>query len=305
MNDLDDFDNPPAVPDNGALAPYAPAAPDSLPASTGAGTDYAPDLSHGHSAPMVFGQPLPAGATPELVQRDLAHITNYFTQAMGQQRIPQQYVNAAAQWFRQAAATPVPREYPAHGYDLARFSFARADMPYINSFANAAHKVRMPEAVVYRMLTWYVTLVQRLQQAQQPQQPTYGPTLDTISDHDYQLVMARADADKRQAMDELRTAWGHEFSPRLRVVQQYFAGLPSAERDYIESAVTQGGVLAANSAEFIDRVYQQAIGPLPTGGALQAEIASLEARMRTDRRAWNHDEKAQLRLRALYEQRDG
>lgn len=291
--------------DDGELAPYAPGPAEWLPASAPAGTDYVPDLGHGHSASMVFGQPLLPGVTREAAQRDLATLDNYFTQAMGQQRIPQQYVNAAAQWFRQAAASPVPREWPAHGYDLTRFSFARADMPYVNSFANAAHKVRMPEAVVYRMLTWYVTLVQRLQQAQQPQQPSYGPTLDTITDAEYAAVMRRADADKRQAMDELRTAWGQEFVPRLRVVQQYFAGLPAGERDYLESAVVQGGVIAANSSEVIDKLLQQAMGPLPTGGALQVEIAQLESRMKNDRRAWNRDEQAQLRYRELLRLRDG
>lgn len=301
-NDLD------LIPDAGGLSIYQPAptpvdysglpVPDALP------SPWVPDASEHTAAPVVFGQRLPAGVTHEAAQRGLAALENHFAQAMHQQGVAQHFTNAARAWFRQAARGPAPgAALPAHPYSLYGYSFSQADEPLLNSFLNYMYRsARAPEAVVAQFLRTYQGLVERLPQQRAPatRQPSPGNTLDDLTDAEYEYVMRRADADARAGRDELRTRWGSEFAPRLRVVRQYFAGLPAQERDYLESAVTQGGVLAANSPDFIDRMYHQAIGGMPTGGALQAEIASLESRMKTNRRAWDRDERAQLRLRELY-----
>lgn len=304
----DEFDDYlPAPTQGGDLAPYAPGA-EWLPASA-PGADYVPDLSHDHgAAPVLFGQRLPPGVSPEAAQRGLADLEHHLTQAAYQHRIPQHLILAARQWFRQAASSAAPRAImPAHPYRLHGYRFEPADEPYVQTFCNHMWRVRASEDVVRKFLSAYTSLVDRLQQAQQAQQPqrqpSYGTTLDDLSDAQYQLVMARAEADKRAAMDELRTRWGHEFAQKLQVVKTYFAKLPAIERDHLDSLVTQGGRLAGNSSEFIVRMYEQAVGSRPSGANLQTEIDEIEHVLRTDRKRYNRDLMMQARYRELLRHR--
>lgn len=302
MND----DYLPAV-QGGELAPYY-APPSPLPASSPAGqpADFISE-HHPGGAPRFFGQQLPAGA-----QQAVEQLTTAFAGAMQQQRIPDAHWQAAVDWFHSAALAPPPRNVAAaHRYNLDGLAFLPEDHAHIHAFCNAMVQCAVPQSSVYRMLAWYADLTKKVtaqQQQQAPatrQSPSQGDTLDDLSDAEYDFVMARAEADKRAGIAELQARWADDFEPKMRVARQYFAGLSASDRDYLESAITKGGVLAANSAEFIDHLYRHALGPLPTGGALQAEIAQLESRMKLDRRSYLKDERAQLRLRELYRRRDG
>lgn len=107
MNDLDLYD-----PGGGSLAPYTPL-PLPLPASTPAGqpvdfSEYQPG-----SAPMLFGQPLPAGTTAEAAQQAVEQLTSAFTGAMQRQRMPDAHWQAAVDWFHGAALAPPPRNVAA------------------------------------------------------------------------------------------------------------------------------------------------------------------------------------------------
>jgi len=286
----------------GDLAPYIPAEPLLPSAPPAPGIDYLPDYS----------PPQPAAQHTEQAFNEVAEI---FTNDMPRLGVPGHVADAAVQWYRGMVAAPVPHEPARHGYDLSGLTFAPEDRPYVMAFANHMSRRGADQASVRAMIWWHGELTRRLQQAQQqqrqrqqpqPQQrPSQGNTLDDLTDAEYEYVMRRAEADRRRGMDELQIRWANDFEPRMRVVQNYFAGLPAHERDYLESAVTKGGVLAANSPDFIDRMYRQAIGGMPTGSALQAEIAQLESRMKLDRRNYCKDTRLQLRLRELYRLRDG
>lgn len=302
------FDNylPAELPDDGGdLAPYAPAGTDWLPASAPAGTDYVPDLSHS-AAPVLFGQRQPHGLTPQHANQVINEAAGIFTNDMRQLGVLGHVANAAIQWYRRMATAPVPHEPARHGYDLSGLTITPQDRPYAIAFLNHMRQRGADQASVRYMLWWYGELTRRLQ-AQQQRAPAPTRAARPLSDAELDAIDARSESDREAALDVLRVAWGDQLPAKMRVVRAYYRNLPAPLREHIENAVLPNGVLAENDPETIARLYNEATGgSLPTGGSdLQGEIASLESRMRSDRRAWFRDEVSQHRLRRLYELRDG
>lgn len=299
MND----DYLPAV-QGGELAPYSPAGPLLPSAPPALPVDFLGERAeYGQGGAVTwFGQPLPAGVTPETAQQVVTQLTAAFAGAMQQHRVPDAHWRAAVDWFHGAALAPPPRDVAAaHRYDLHGLAFLPEDHALVHAFCNAMAQRGLPQASAHRMLTWYSELTQKVFKQQQPQQNTGG-----FSDAELDAIDARAEGDREAGMNALRVAWGHEFSARLRLVRRYVKNLPEREREHLENAVLPGGQMAANDPEIAIKLYDEATGGrLPSGGNLQQEIEALETRMKTDRRAWFKDDAAQARLRRLYQQRDG
>jgi len=91
-----------------------------------------------------------------------------------------------------------------------------------------------------------------------------------------------------------------DFETGRRMLTQYLASLPPAERGRIERATTKEGARALHDPTTLKALARRALGPMPTSReAANAEIAAARKRMRTDAKGWFADDRAQLRYRAL------
>lgn len=294
---MNDFDDLPAVPDGGGLAPYSPSQPLAPSPDYGWMTPQADYLSERQLAPQLFGQPLPPGMTQQHVEQTLEGLARGFMADMARLGMSPNLTSAAIDWYRQAATQSVPREPPNHSYRLSDLTISREDIPWVIAFANHMHRIGADETFVRNAVWWVDEISKQLDQSK----------TGDVTDAEWQQIENNNEAYIQAGADELRVRWGHEYSARLRVVKKYYYGLSVVEREFFENALLPGGQLALNNADVIERLYMQAIGGnnLPSGPALQLEIASIERLMKTDRCAYLKDETLQARLRQLYQLRDG
>lgn len=295
MNDLT-----PYSPDGGDLAPIS--APDLVPGDVWQVPE--PDyISEQYPAPSdtVFGQPLAPGATPESVQHNLHALAQAFQGDMQQLGISRHFASAAAQWFVNSAMQPPPMERVAHRYDMTGYRFPASDRPYIDSFLNAMDRVGASEREVKTALLW----VARLGQPQQRPQHQQAATLDDLSDAEFKIVKARAARDLENAEGILKQKYGDRYPQVMATVHTYIKNLPAADRQFLETAVAQGGMMLANSPETVVRLYEAAVGQSVSKSDLAGQIAQIENFMRQNRKAYNADVQMQERLRVLYGLRDG
>ena len=117
---------------------------------------------------------------------------------------------------------------------------------------------------------------------------------------------ARDLKDRDGVRETMRGLWGDQYGAERRSINYYLNSLPKEARDSIVNETLPDGRLALNSPERLQELAGKALGPMPqTPGALASEIASIEDRMRTDRRAYLKDERVQRRYLALLRIRDG
>lgn len=111
-------------------------------------------------------------------------------------------------------------------------------------------------------------------------------------------------AGERSSLGKLRELAGAEYGPAVKVTLKFYSELPHDQRERIDAAYIKGG--PAKLPEILGAIARKAIGPIPSDPENRAaEIRELETLMRTNRAAYNKDERAQLRLRLLYRRRDG
>lgn len=277
MNDLDVFN------DGGSLQPYnSPTAP--LSPSPDIGTDI--DLFAGDS-PQLFGAPVP---NPEQAELVTLQIVSTFKNDAVKLGLSPQFTQAAISVFRQMANSPVPTEWPTHGFNLSGLNISSEDRPYVDAFANQMKRLGADQESVRRAIYWYTLLVQHLNGGQPQQQRQTG----NISE-------AQNARDIENGMNQLRQIWGYQYKQNLAIVKKYIAQFPASERDFLDTKMVNGH-LAGNDAGFILRVFEEATGgPLPSGGALAREIQQIESTMGTKA----YTEEKQARLRLLYDARDG
>ena len=120
---------------------------------------------------------------------------------------------------------------------------------------------------------------------------------------------------KAASEDALRQEWGGDYRRNLNVMHSYLDTLPAAVKEAFTNGRMADGTPIGYSAEALKWLTGLATeaNPLatvvPGAGANQAsavadEIAKIEGFMRTNRKAYNADEKMQARLRELYSARD-
>ena len=113
--------------------------------------------------------------------------------------------------------------------------WGEADKPLIDSFAKAAHEANMTPAAVKSALKWYGNL-----QAQQVEQTQ------------------NADAQfKKDNVDELREEWGGEYRVNVRIVEEFFDGLPDGLGEVLLNARDANGRQLAANAKMIRWAAQQ------------------------------------------------
>ena len=214
-------------------------------------------------------------------------LTNHMQQAL-KKEVPGHVLSGTAQWLRYAFSQPSLRERPAHFYRVNVQGLAAEDAPYVNSFLNFAQRSHFTEKQVQSVIDWYKSVVQQSNQKQR-QAREFDPE-------------ATDNRDIAKAELTLKQEWGSMYYQNLEVVKKYVRNLPLEEREALHERRANGTV-KLNDPATLRHLFNQARDG--KNNSLQTEIAALESRMRTDRRAWLRDEAAQARLRELYRQRDG
>jgi len=182
--------------------------------------------------------------------------------------------------------------------------WGEADKPLVDSFAKAAHEANLPPAAVKTALGWY----EKLQQQQAEQR-------------------AGLDAQfKKDNIDELREEYGPEYRKEVRIIDEFFEGLPDGLGEVLLNARDGNGrPLGANAkllrwANQMQREANPAGVVMPGAGvnsiqALQGELDKIEAAMKdktseywrgpkTTNKAGETDTKMALRYRELLEAKE-
>jgi hypothetical protein len=167
-----------------------------------------------------------------------------------------------------------------------------ADKPIVDDFLKAAHATNATPEQVNGMLHWYYTTQEN-------------------------GLRAREEADTeylRQSEDTLRAEWGGEYRTNINIIRGLVDTMPEAIRDQFMSARLGDGTALMNNPDMARWLVHNArtINPVATvvpgaganmAQAIDDEISSIEKVMRTDRKAYNNDQKMQARLRELYDAR--
>ncbi|MBO9380031.1 hypothetical protein GG804_25005 [Sphingomonas histidinilytica] len=167
------------------------------------------------------------------------------------------------------------------------------DKPAIEAFTKAMHTAGAPKGVVDAALQAYYDIVDRQMEAQ-----------------DQANTAARTATE-----DALREEWGGDFRRNVNALKGFVEGLPDGVGDALVEAVGSDGVQIMNKPEVVrwltammlDKDPLQTIVPgsgADRSASVEEEIAGIEKVMRTNRAAYNRDQKMQGRLRDLYAARE-
>jgi hypothetical protein len=158
------------------------------------------------------------------------------------------------------------------------------DKPLFAKFAEKLHARNLPPAAAHAAVEFYNEL-QEEQQAEAAEAET----------------AARAAAE-----DKLRADWGAEYRLNLNHVNAFIEKAPPVVAEALHNARTPEGLAIFNVPEVVQWIAQQAreLDPIsaivPAGGGapgktIETEIADIEKVMKTDRTAYNRDDRLQKR----------
>jgi len=164
------------------------------------------------------------------------------------------------------------------------------DKEMMLDYMGALHGLNAPPAFAHKTIEWYNNLEERMQDQRYEQ--------DT--------------AQSRETTDKLRDEWGQDYRTNINLIQGL---LKVSFGEEAGDAMTNGrfsdGVGFLNNVDVMKGLAVIARQVNPTAPlipndmkqmqALEDEIAAIEGRMSTDRAAYNKDNKAQARLRELYD----
>lgn len=167
------------------------------------------------------------------------------------------------------------------------------DKPFVDQFLTNMHAANAPPALVNAALETYYGIVEEQAAAQ----------------------AEAANGAKNQSIEVLREEWGPDYRRNLNVMTGYLDTLPEPVANAFKFGKGADGLPLGYNADVLKWLTAQAMesNPLatvvPGAGANQAsaiadEIAKIEGLMRTDRSAYNKDQKMQERLRELYSARE-
>lgn len=162
------------------------------------------------------------------------------------------------------------------------------DKPFVDEFLTKMLGTNAPPSAVNAALDAYYGIIASQEAAQE------------------EAVAAAKDT----ASEALREEWGGDYKRNINAMTSYLNGLPSEISDTLRGAVGADGIHLGNNPAFLKWMTSLALeaNPLatvvPGAGANQAsaiadEIAAIEKAMRTDRAAYNKDDKMQARYREL------
>ena len=166
------------------------------------------------------------------------------------------------------------------------------DKPIIDDFLKSAHGANYTPTQVKAAVKWYYDSLEK--------QSEFVHEQDKI--------------DQQAAEDALRAEWGNEYRGTSNRIQAMFDTAPGELKDQILGGRLADGrpiTASAEAMKFFASLALQ-INPattlVPAGGdpagSIEDEIKKIENTMRTDRKAYNADEKMQARYRQLLEWRE-
>ena len=169
---------------------------------------------------------------------------------------------------------------------------SEAEKASIDSFLKTAHAVNMSADVVNNVMQWYA------------------------ANQDAQIA-AQEERDNgylQEAEDALRAEWGNEYRRNINSIKGLVGTMPEGLASLFTNARDGEGRALLNNPEMARWMVSlsKQVNPLATvvpgasnaAAAIESEIDEIEKLMRTDRKAYNRDEKKQARLRELYQARD-
>lgn len=119
---------------------------------------------------------------------------------------------------------------------------------------------------------------------------------------------------RKEAEKDLKEAWGGDYAGNIAAMRPYFDSVDAELFDALMGGRTADGRKIGNHPGIMKFFAAKAVAEnplatvLPSGASgadsIDTEIAALEKRMGTERESWFKDEKAQARLRSLYEAKD-
>lgn len=162
------------------------------------------------------------------------------------------------------------------------------DKEIVKDFLTSLHGANADPRVAHQALAWYNGFAEK-------------------------QAAARAAADTthtRETEDSLRATWGNEYHANINAVRNWVGTLPADAAAVVLNARGPDGRAIMNIPEVVSWFAQQAreINPVGTivpagtsapGKAMESRIGEIEKMMRTDRKAYNKDEKVQAEYRQL------
>lgn len=182
------------------------------------------------------------------------------------------------------------------GYDL-KFDdglvIGDADKPFVADFLKAAHDVNSSPEQVNKLMHWYYENQEKALSVQAEKDTAY---------------LAASE-------DTLHAEWGGEYRTNVNMIKGLVDTMPAEVRDQFVSARLGDGTALMNHPDMARWLVHTArtVNPVATvvpgaganvSGAIDDEITAIEKVMKTDRKAYNIDQKMQARLRELYGARD-
>lgn len=173
-------------------------------------------------------------------------------------------------------------------------SIGKEDKPIIDGFLKTMHEKNTPPELASAAVDWYYGEIER-------------------------QTEERAVKDKAlasEAQEVLREEWGPEYRTNLNVVQNLLSTMPKdVAEDFQFGRLANGTPIMASPAAIKWLLnmnlqlnpHSKVVGNTAgnPASAIDDQIAAIEKTMRTDRKAYDKDEKMQQRLRDLYTAREG
>ncbi len=177
----------------------------------------------------------------------------------------------------------------AEEYDLKGVTIRDGDKPFVDKFLEAAIGQNMPPQYAKAALGWYFSTLEEANAAQEQ----------------------KDQSTKTATEDSLRTEWGQDYRRNVNLVKGLLSTAPQGLDEKIMESRMPDGTALFNDPDVMRFFISMAktINPVSTvvpnaganvASAIDDEIKQIEGMMRTDRKAYNKDQKAQERLRELY-----
>ena len=182
-------------------------------------------------------------------------------------------------------------ETPAQ-YDLGDVKVASEDKPMVDSFLAKLHTANAPAGVAKEAVKWY--------------QDETAKRTDARLARDKEIASA--------SEDKLRAEWGNEYRQNINMVNGLLETVPADVRELFKGGRLADGTPIMSAPGVLKALvaWSRQINPVTTivpnaganiGNAIEDEIKTIEKTMRTDRKAYNEDDKMQARYRELLDAR--
>lgn len=231
-------------------------------------------------------------ATPEAAVNALLSIQSKIGAGEYRSVLPKNASNDEIKTWR--AENGIPEDPAKYELKLADGLVVGAeDKPIIDGFLASAHKANLTSQQASAAVDWYYDQLEA-------------------------QTEAKAAADKvtaREAQDALRTEWGTEYRANENLIMGLIESAPTGVKDqFLHGRLADGTPIMSHvpTLKWLNQMARE-INPvgaiIPNAGAntasaVEDQIKTIENVMKTDRKAYNADEKMQARLRDLYTARD-